>query len=184
LLEKVAILQREAGRVAALVKIREPNLGEPVNRETFVCTPDRSAWRKALDRDGCYILRASTARRDAGSVGVGETSAGAVGVVHTQLVHVEEAFKMLKSDPDLRPIHHQIESRAGAHIFVAFLAFCLMVTLRMKPGSAAPGLMPREVLRSLAAMKLVGVQSIAFPGRKIHPPPAPPLQGRGVHMSR
>ncbi len=32
--------------------------GEPVNQATFVCAFDKAAWKRALERDGCYILRA------------------------------------------------------------------------------------------------------------------------------
>jgi hypothetical protein len=167
LLKKVAVLQRDAGRVAGLVKIREPKVGEPVNRETFVCTFDRSAWRKALDRDGCYILRAYLPPGDTPEALTREKQAPVLWAWYTQLVHVEDAFKTLKSDLDLRPIHHQTESRVEAHIFVAFLAYCLTVTLRMKLNSAAPGLTPREVLRSLAAIQLVDVQIPTTDGREL-----------------
>lgn len=51
---------------------------------------------------------------------------------YMQLVQVEEAFQTLKSSLALRPVHHQVESRVEAHLFVAFLAYCLTVTLRMK----------------------------------------------------
>jgi len=167
LLKKVAILQRDAGRVAALVKIREPKASEPVNRQTFVCTLDRSAWRKALDRDGCYILRAYLPPEDTPQALTSEKQAPVLWAWYTQLVHVEEAFKTLKSDLDLRPIHHQVESRVEAHIFVAFLAYCLTVTLRMKLSSAAPGLTPREVLRSLSAIQLVDVHIPTTDGREL-----------------
>ena len=79
---------------------------------------------------------------------------------------MEEAFKTLKSDLNLRPIHHQTENRVEAHIFVAFLAYCLTVTLRMKLNSAAPGLTPRGVLRSLAAIQLVDVHIPTTDGRE------------------
>jgi hypothetical protein len=167
LLKKVAVLQRDAGRVAALVKIREPKVDEPVNRETFVCTFDRSAWTKALDRDGCYILRAYLPSEDTPEALTGEKQAPVLWAWYTQLVHVEEAFKTLKSDLDLRPIHHQIESRVEAHIFVAFLAYCLTVTLRMKLNHVAPGLTPREVLQSLAAIQMVDVHVPITDGREL-----------------
>ncbi len=167
LLKKVAVLQSDAGRVAALVKIREPKVNEPVNRETFVCTLDREAWRKALDRDGCYILRAYLPPETMPEALTWEKQAPVLWAWYTQLVHVEEAFKTLKSDLDLRPIHHQIESRVEAHIFVAFLAYCLTVTLRMKLNSAAPGLTPREVLRSLAAIQLVDLHIPTKDGREL-----------------
>ena len=57
LLKKVAVLQKEAGGVAKLVKVREPKVDEPINRQTFVCTLDRMAWHQARERDGCYLLR-------------------------------------------------------------------------------------------------------------------------------
>ena len=167
LLKKVAVLQRDAGRVAGLVKIREPKVGEPVNHETLVYTFDRSAWRKALDRDGCYILRAYLPPEDTPEALTSEKQAPVLWTWYTQLVHVEEAFRTLKSDLDLRPIHHQIESRVEAHIFVAFLAYCLTVTLRMRLNRAAPGLTPRQVLRSLAAIQLVDVHIPTTDGREL-----------------
>ena len=50
----------------------------------------------------------------------------------SQLVQVEQAFKHLKGDLGLRPIYHQKEARIEAHIFIAFLAYCLHVTLRRR----------------------------------------------------
>jgi transposase len=52
---------------------------------------------------------------------------------YTQLTHVEEAFKNLKGDLGLRPFYDQREHRIEAHIFIAFVAYCLQVTLRQKP---------------------------------------------------
>jgi hypothetical protein len=52
MLKRVAVLQKEAGRVKSFVKIREPGIQAPVNRQTFVCTFDRAAWKASLERDG------------------------------------------------------------------------------------------------------------------------------------
>ena len=57
---------------------------------------------------------------------------------YIQLVEVEAAFKNLKDDLNLRPIYHQLEQRIEAHIFVAFLAYCLHVTLRARLRPLAP----------------------------------------------
>jgi len=84
-----------------------------------------------------------------------------------QLTHVEEAFKTLKSDLNLRPIHHQLEHRVEAHILVAFLGYCLQVTLRHKLRQHAPGLTPREALSSLGAIKMVDVQLPTTDGRTL-----------------
>lgn len=178
LLKKVAILQQKAGRVARFVKVREPKADEAVNRQTFVCTFDRAAWKKALERDGCYLLRGHLPGED---IACGETrQAPMLWEWYTQLVQVEEAFKTLKSDLNLRPIHHQVEPRVEAHIFVAFLGYCLTVTLRMKLRQAAPGLTPRAVLESLAAIQMVDVHIPTTDGRTLilprHTEPEPEQQ--------
>ena len=61
---------------------------------------------------------------------------------YLQLVEVEQAFKELKDDLAIRPIYHQTDARIEAHIFVAFLAYCLQVTLKQRLRSLAPGLTP------------------------------------------
>ena len=86
---------------------------------------------------------------------------------YMQLTHVEEAFKTLKSDLHLRPIHHQIQRRVEAHILVAFLGYCLQVTLRRKLQRHAPGLTPRETLTSLNAIKMVDVHLPTTDGRTL-----------------
>ena len=156
LLKRIAVYQKEAGRAASsLIKIKEPKATEPVNRETFVCTLDRAAWKKARDRDGCYILRGYLPEKDFPEAL--EKQAPMLWAWYMQLVQVEDAFQTFKSDLNLRPIHHQVEPRVEAHIFVAFLGYCLTVTLRMMLRQVAPGLTPREVLRSLSAIQMVDV---------------------------
>jgi hypothetical protein len=88
-----------------------------------------------------------------------------------QLVRVEEAFRTLKGDLALRPIYHQNAGRIEAHIFLAFLAYCLQVTLaqRLKPHAA--GLTPRAVFEQLKAIQLLDVR-------------VPTTDGRWLHMAR
>ncbi len=71
---------------------------------------------------------------------------------YLQLVRIEEAFRNLKGDLAIRPIFHQLEARIEAHIFIAFLAYCLHVTLGRRVGALAPGLTPRSVLEKFAAV--------------------------------
>lgn len=165
LLRKVAVLRKEAGRIASFVAIREPEVGEEVNRQTFVCTFDRHEWRKSIESDGSYILRAWLPWDDwpAGM----DKQAPALWEWYMQLTHVEEAFKTLKGDLHLRPIHHQLERRVEAHIMVAFLGYCLQVTLRQKLQRHAPGLTPRETLASLGAIKMVDVHLPTTDGRTL-----------------
>ena len=80
---------------------------------------------------------------------------------------VEQAFKELKGDLAIRPIHHQTDERIEAHIFVAFLAYCLQVTLKQRLRSLAPGLTPRSVLDKMAAIQMVDVQLPTTDGRTV-----------------
>jgi hypothetical protein len=70
-----------------------------------------------------------------------------------QLTQIEAAFKCLKSDLGIRPIHHQLEHRVDAHILVAFLTYCLTVTLARRLRMHAPGLTPRACGRNWLAFK-------------------------------
>jgi transposase len=163
LLEKLAVLRKEAGRAAKFVTVRKPEPGEPVNRQTFVFRFERAAYHRATERDGQYILRASIPWADWPKES--DRQAGTLWQWYMQLVHVEEAFRTLKSDLDLRPIHHQLQERVEAHILVAFLGYCLSVTLRAKLHRSAPGLTARETLASLGAIQMVDVELPTSDGR-------------------
>ena len=72
-------------------------------------------------------------------------------------------------DLALRPIHHQLEHCIEAHIFVAFLAYCLHVTLRARLRPRAGGLTLRPVLDKLAAMQMLGIHFPTTDGRTLIP---------------
>jgi hypothetical protein len=86
---------------------------------------------------------------------------------YIQLVEVEAAFKNLKDDLRLRPIHRQLEYRIEAHIFVAVIAYCLHVTLRARLKPLAPGFTPRAVLDKLAAIQMLDVHFPTTDGRSL-----------------
>jgi transposase len=163
LLERIAVLRKEAGRVSTFVQITKPAAGEEVNRTTFTAKLDKAAWKKAIERDGCYLLRASVPWEQWPAEM--EKQAPVLWKWYMQLVRVEEAFKTLKGDLNLRPIHHQLQSRVEAHILVAFLGYCLSSSLRMKLSAAAPGLTPRAALASLSAIQRLEVQVPTSDGR-------------------
>ncbi len=76
---------------------------------------------------------------------------------YLQLVTIEGAFKNLKDDLEIRPIFHQKEQRIEAHIFVAYLAYCMQVTLQGKLRQLAGGLSARAVLEKFATMQMMDV---------------------------
>jgi hypothetical protein len=124
-------------------------------RLTFVL--DCAMLRQVRRREGRYLLRTNLTDRDPAQLWA----------LYMQLVQVEEAFKTLKGDLALRPIHHQLEPRIEAHIFVAFLAYALHATLRRRLRDLAPGLTSRAVFEKLRAIQMVDVHLPTTDGREV-----------------
>ena len=87
--------------------------------------------------------------------------------LYLQLVSVEEAFRNLKGDLAIRPIFHQDQARIEAHIFIAFLAYCLQVTLSRRLHALAPGLTPRSVIEKFAAVQMIDLHVPTTDGREL-----------------
>ena len=147
LLLRIGAAKKEAGRAYGFVRISLPKDGEAVTRRSFTFAVDRDKLRKAELRDGHYLLRSNLAGEDP----------AVLWDRYVQLTQVEAAFKTMKSELGLRPIYHQVEQRVEAHILVAFLAYCLTVTLRQRLQALAPGLTPKAVLEKLAAIQMLNV---------------------------
>jgi transposase len=147
LLMRVGAAKTEAGRAFGFVKLHLPKAGQEVTRETFTFQVDKAKLKAAQHRDGHYLLRTNLVAEDP----------AVLWDRYMQLVQIEAAFKCLKSELGIRPIYHQLEHRVDAHILIAFLAYCLTVTLKQRLQTHAPGLTPRAVLEKLAAIQTLDV---------------------------
>ena len=157
LLLKLGAAKKEAGRAFGLIDIRLPDQDQAVTPETFRFTLNRRNLRIARRREGSYLLR-SNLQGDPPAL---------LWHYYIQLTEVEQAFKELKGDLSIRPIDHQLDSRIEAHIFVAFMAYCLQVTLKHRLRALAPGLTPRAVLEKMAALQMVDVHLPTTDGRHL-----------------
>ena len=146
LLLRIGAARKEAGR-ARFVTITLPGAAETVTRASFHFRVDKVKLRQAEQRDGPYLLRSNLTAEDP----------AVLWTRYIQLTNIEAAFRSLKSDLGLRPIHHRLERRVEAHIFVAFLAYCLQVTLKGRLQLHAPGLSPRALLEKLASVQMIDV---------------------------
>ena len=127
------------------------------DRAAFSYRLDRKKLRRARSREGRYLLRTNLVAEDPAELWS----------YYLLLVTVEEAFKDLKGDLAIRPIFHQLEARVEAHIFIAFLAYCLHVTLARRLHALAPGLTPRSVFEKFAAVQLIDVHLPTTDGREL-----------------
>jgi hypothetical protein len=129
------------------LKIHLPAANEPVTRRTFHFQVDRSRLRQAEQRDGHYLLRSNLTGQDP----------AVLWTRYVQLTQIEAVFRSLKSELGIRPVYHRLEHRVDAHIMVAFLAYCLQVTLKNRLQIHAPGLTPSAVLEKLGTVQMIDV---------------------------
>jgi Transposase DDE domain len=164
LLMKLGAARAKAPTAWRLVEIEVTSRGA-----TFSYRLDRNKLRIARRREGRYLLRTNLTEHDPAKLWT----------YYLQLVAVEEAFKNLKGDLAIRPIFHQHEHRIEAHIFIAFLAYCLHVTLHRRLHALAPGLTPRSVLDKFSALQMIDVNVPTTDGRELqlirHTEPEPEL---------
>jgi len=155
LLLRIGAAKKEAGRAFGLVKIHLPEAGQAVTRETFHFQLDKAKLSALEQRDGHYLLRSNLSGEDP----------AVLWACYLQLTQIEAAFRTLKSDLGIRPIYHRLEQRVEAHILVAFLAYCLQVTLKNQLMLHAPGLTPQAVLEKLATIQMIEVWIPTLDGR-------------------
>jgi Transposase DDE domain len=147
LLMRVGAAKSQAGRAFQFVQMQVPGEGQEVTRETFQFRVDKKKLQEAEWRDGHYLLRSNLTAGDP----------SLLWARYVQLTQIESVFRSLKSELGIRPLYHQLEHRADAHILIAFLAYCLQVTLKQRLLLHAPGLTPAEVLGKLADIKMIDV---------------------------
>lgn len=142
--ELLAATEAELDQIAAAVtagRLRDPaKIGQRVGRHAnhyrmakhfdLDIADGHFAYRRKTDQiaaeaalDGIYVLRTS--------LGADRLDAPGVVDAYKRLAHVEWDFRSLKTiDLDLRPIHHRLEDRVRAHVFICMLAAYLVWHLR------------------------------------------------------
>ena len=155
LLMKLGAAKHEAGRAANLIKVEIAKGKGTTARLEFRLQRDK--LRQVRRREGRYLLRTNLAAQEPERLWT----------FYIQLTEVEQAFKELKHDLAVRPIFHRTQDRIEAHIFVAFLAYCLQVTLKARLRSLAGGITPREVITKFKTMQMVDVRIPTTDGREL-----------------
>jgi len=148
LLMRLGAAKKDAGRAWSLVD---------VTKKPFSFRLDRAKFRKIRRREGRYLLRTNLAGQ----------APEDLWRMYIQLTEVEQAFKELKNDLNLRPVHHRTDERIEAHIFISFLAYCLSVTLKRKLRVHAPGLTPRQAIDQMKGIQMIDVNVPTTDGRML-----------------
>ncbi len=138
------LLERNS-RAARLfeVRVEVDAQGFPQLRWTKV-----ESWREWARRsEGCYLLRSN----------VVDWTPEELWRAYVQLTEAEAAFRVHKSDLQIRPVWHHREHRVGAHILVCFLAYVLWKTLAASCRQGGLGDEPRQIFEELCEISLVDV---------------------------
>jgi hypothetical protein len=151
------LMKLGAARARAPTAWRLVNVEMDNESAMFIYSLNRQKLRVIRRREGRYLLRTNLTENDP----------ALLWQYYTQLVGVEEAFKNLKGDLAIRPIFHQDQHRVEAHIFIAFLAYCLQITLQRRLHALAPGLTARSALEKFAAVQMIDVHLPTTDGREL-----------------
>jgi transposase len=143
--KRLGVLEHQAGSCRHCVDLQLPDQGKRVTNFDF--SLNHQKYREMIGRDGMYCLRTN------------QTGKEAVELWQQYMLqcNVEQAFKDMKSDLGIRPVYHHKEPRVDAHIFVAFLSYCLQTTLRHKLRRSASGLTAQAVLETLCRIQMLDV---------------------------
>jgi transposase len=156
LIARLAVAETKAGRVWKMIDVTIPKEGDKVTAESFSWKLDWQQIREARANDeGTYLLRTNLPECDPRTLWRKYMIQG----------EIEHAFRELKNDLGLRPVYHQLEDRIEAHIFTAFMALCLLQTLRAIAREHAPGLTPRQIIEKFRTVKMVDVVMPTTDGR-------------------
>jgi hypothetical protein len=164
------LMKLGAARATATLAWRLVDITVDKASARFTLALNRTKLRQIRRREGRYLLRTNLTEGDPATLWQ----------YYIQLVAVEEAFKNLKADLAIRPVFHQQERRIEAHIFIAFLAYCLYITLQRRLHALAPGLSARSALEKFAAVQMIDVHVPTTDGRELlltrYTQPEPELQ--------
>jgi transposase len=154
LLLHLGAAKNEAGRFFSLVQITYPELD---TNPSFSFSLNKQKLKEVRRREGSYLLRSNITEGDPAELWNH----------YIQLTEIEQAFKELKGDLSVRPVFHQKEERIEAHIFIAFIAYTLQVTLRQRCRARAGGLTPRSVFEQLAGIQMLDLFIPTSDGRVV-----------------
>jgi transposase len=126
------------------VKVQRNPQGEACGL-TITERAERAVW--AEHAHGAYLLRTNATEKDPAKLWRW----------YIQLSQAEDAFRISKSDLNLRPVFHQKTERVEAHILVCFLSLALWRTLEMWMRGKGLGNCSRQLVKEVATVRSMDV---------------------------
>jgi transposase len=151
-LKKVSGIERRIGKILGqntrAESLFEVMLEKTKTGKTLRIEKNETKRQWAELSEGCYLLR--TNYRD-------KKDPKDLWKTYIQLTEIEETFRILKSEMNIRPVWHKTQERVQSHIFVCFLALVMYRTLSQWMQGAGIGNSPRKLIEELANLHSMDV---------------------------
>jgi transposase len=154
-MKRLGVLENEAGACRKCVTLKIPKNKDRIEQGEFDYKFDADKYREMIYRDGTYFLRTNQRGKNGRELWQ----------EYMLQCNVEQAFRELKSDLGIRPIYHHKEERVDAHVFIAFMSYCLQVTLRHKLRASACGITAQAALETMSRIQMLDVSFETQDGR-------------------
>jgi transposase len=152
--QRLGRIKLEHSRVARAYHFHVEGDGDAL---AFSWTKDEAKARYLRHTEGAYLLRTNLAGHEESELWT----------MYMQLNDAEAAFRTLKQDLSIRPVHHQSENRVKAHVLVCFLAYAMYRTLDRLAKMKGLGMTARRVLETLAGIKSGDIVLPLVDGREL-----------------
>lgn len=146
-----AILSRYPG-VNRWVRV---DFDRETNRVCWWVKPDVKELAEELE--GIYVIRTNTTHLHPNEIWE----------YYIRLTEIENVFRTLKHDLDIRPVFHRKEKRVEAHVLFSFLAYVMMWTLEHLHRNKGGTLTGRRLLEYLHAIKMGTVVMVTKAGLRL-----------------
>jgi hypothetical protein len=167
--ERIGRAKQKHNRVSARYKLEVDEKGGKATNLTWVITENKIKDDKSK---GVYFIRTNYQK----------TEEGELWDIYNTIREVEATFRSLKSDLNLRPVHHQNDERIEAHLYLTMLAYQLVNTIRYMLKQKGINYDWKNIIRIMSTQK---IQTIKLPTDKkvmhIRKPSAPITEARQIY---
>ena len=148
--ERIGRAKQKHNRVSARYKLEVTEKEGKATNLTWTITENKIKDDKSK---GVYFIRTNYQK----------TEEGELWDIYNTIREVEATFRSLKSDLNLRPVHHQNDERVEAHLYLTMLAYQLVNTIRYMLKQKGINYDWRNIVRIMSTQK---IQSIKLPTDK------------------
>ena len=154
-IERIGRLKEKYSSIGRFYKINTQQSEGKVTQLTWAFEKKKEAEEQF---SGLYFLR--TTRKD--------LSEKEMWSLYTMLTRVEESFRCLKDDLNMRPVFHQKENRTDSHLFITVLAYHLLNSIQVKLHETGIAMRWKRIRALLSTHVIITTSMVKKDGGCIH----------------